>query len=69
MEQQTNGAVHFHQRPMSLAYSGGRRHGPVFTIHPDGRVELGEGVSLDEASRAFWDMVKSLAPHIAQQQD
>lgn len=27
----------------------------VVTVMPDGRVELGEGVMVDEAARAFWD--------------
>ncbi|MDF0506565.1 hypothetical protein POK33_38085 [Burkholderia cenocepacia] len=30
----------------------------LFAIHNDGRVEFGEGVTLDEAARAFWDNVK-----------
>lgn len=32
----------------------------LFAIHNDGRVEIGEGVSLDEATRAFWDNVKQM---------
>jgi hypothetical protein len=38
-------------------------HGrPLVTIHPDGRVELGEGYEPDEAARAFWDAVQRQAP-------
>ena len=35
---------------------------PVFTIKADGTVELGEGVTLDEAGRAFWDAIAAMAP-------
>jgi hypothetical protein len=35
---------------------------PLVTIHPDGRVELGEGYEPDEAARAFWDAVQRIAP-------
>lgn len=34
----------------------------IFTIRLDGTVELGEGVSLDEAGRAFWKAVANMAP-------
>ncbi|MFE6185509.1 hypothetical protein ACFQ6U_13890 [Streptomyces sp. NPDC056465] len=34
---------------------------PLVTIHPDGRVELGEGYGPDEAARSFWDAVQCLA--------
>ena len=34
----------------------------IFTIASDGIVELGEGVSLDEAARAFWQLVSDLTP-------
>lgn len=30
----------------------------VVTIHPDGTVELGKDVTLDEASKAFWDVLQ-----------
>lgn len=33
---------------------------PSVTIHYDGRVELGEGVTLDDASRQFWDAVQTM---------
>lgn len=35
---------------------------PLVTIHPDGRVELGDGYEPDEAARAFWDAVQRLSP-------
>jgi hypothetical protein len=28
-------------------------------IHPDGRVELNENVTMDEAAQAFWEAVKA----------
>ncbi|MER6616312.1 hypothetical protein [Streptomyces xantholiticus] len=34
---------------------------PLVTIHPDGRVELGEGYEPDEAAAAFWDAVQRFA--------
>ena len=34
----------------------------LFRIKPDGNVELNEGVSLDEASRAFWSAVEQMLP-------
>lgn len=34
---------------------------PVVTIHADGHVEIGEGHTLDEASRAFWESVATIA--------
>lgn len=30
----------------------------LVTLHPDGRVELGEGASLDEATQTFWSAVE-----------
>lgn len=33
---------------------------PSITIHHDGRVELGEDVTLDQASREFWEAVQQL---------
>jgi hypothetical protein len=36
--------------------------GPVFSIHPDGRVEIGEGMTKDDAAKAFWDYVISVDP-------
>jgi len=35
----------------------------IFTIKPDGSVELGEGASMDEASAAFWDYVMKHRPN------
>ena len=32
----------------------------VVTLHDDGRVELPEGVTIDEASRAFWAAVQTI---------
>jgi len=34
----------------------------VFTIHPDGTVELGENCSLDEAASCFWEAVMRMNP-------
>ncbi len=34
----------------------------VVTIHRDGQVEMKDGVSLDEASLAFWKAVAAMAP-------
>lgn len=34
----------------------------LFTITPDGDVELGEGVEWTEAARAFWALVAELKP-------
>lgn len=31
-------------------------------IRPNGSVELGPGVTIDEASRRFWDAVETVAP-------
>lgn len=30
-------------------------------IHPDGRVEFGAGITLDEGAKAFWDAVQKMA--------
>jgi hypothetical protein len=35
--------------------------GVIVAIHPDGTVELGPGVSADEAARGFWDAVLRMA--------
>ena len=32
------------------------------TIHNDGRVEVHDGFTADEAARAFWDAVVGMAP-------
>lgn len=34
----------------------------MVTIKGDGRVEIGEGVTLDEAADAFWECVQMRAP-------
>src|SRR5690349_7631814 len=34
--------------------------GPIVTVRGDGTIELGEGVSLDDAARAFWERVSGL---------
>lgn len=31
------------------------------TVHADGRVEVAEGVTVDEAARVFWDAVQAVA--------
>lgn len=36
--------------------------GPMVTIHPDGRLEFGEGYTPDEAARRFWDALRHFAP-------
>ena len=35
---------------------------PAVTIHRDGRVEVHEGFSPDDAAREFWRAVTSMAP-------
>lgn len=35
---------------------------PIVTIFPDGRIELGPNVTLDEAAEAFWNAVREHAP-------
>jgi hypothetical protein len=35
---------------------------PLVTVHPDGRLEHGDGYDPDEAARAFWDAVQRLTP-------
>ncbi|WP_416520095.1 hypothetical protein [Streptomyces achromogenes] len=37
-------------------------HGIIWAIHPDGRVELGDGYTPDEAAASFWEAVQRLAP-------
>ena len=37
----------------------------VVTVHPDGKVTLGEGVTLDEASKAFWDQLQRMGMKMA----
>ena len=53
-----------------LVYEGKIYTGPldkiIFTIYPDGTIKLNEGVTLDEASKAFWDYVKMYKPHLYQ---
>ena len=36
--------------------------GLLWAVHPDGRVELGDGYTPDEAAASFWDTVRRLAP-------
>jgi hypothetical protein len=36
-------------------------HGLLWAIHPDGRVELGDGYTPDEAATSFWETVQRLA--------
>jgi hypothetical protein len=48
----------------SLVITDGSSHGMVVGIHPSGRVELGPGVTLDEASQRFWTAVEKVAPGI-----
>ena len=45
--------------PPSLVYTGegGRM---IFTIHPDGKVEIGKDVPMDEAAREFWKAIKQM---------
>ncbi|MFJ2279277.1 hypothetical protein ACIOEZ_34575 [Streptomyces sp. NPDC087866] len=41
--------------------------GPLVTIHPDGRLEYGEGYEPDEAARQFWEAMGSHAQSPEQQ--
>jgi hypothetical protein len=45
----------------------GANNRPMVTIHPDGRIELGEDCDLDEAAREFWAAVKRVTPDPAVQ--
>jgi hypothetical protein len=38
--------------PMNFVLSGQSK--TIVTIHPDGTVALGEGITINEASKAFW---------------
>ena len=44
--------------PVISAYGD---HGLLWAIHPDGRVELGDGYTPDEAGTSFWETVQRLA--------
>ena len=44
------------QRPMVLTFSNGNKN--VFTIKPDGSIELGEGFAADDAARAMWKLME-----------
>jgi hypothetical protein len=46
--------------PPVLSARGDR--GTLWAIHPDGRVELGDGYTPDEAAASFWEAVQRLAP-------
>jgi hypothetical protein len=46
--------------PPVLSVRGDR--GTLWAIHPDGRVELGDGYTPDEAAASFWEAVQRLAP-------
>lgn len=41
---------------------------PAVTIHRDGRIEVGEKYSADEAARAFWDAVRATCPLLLEPQ-
>jgi hypothetical protein len=43
----------------SLTYEG-ENGKMIFTIHPDGKVDIGNGVPMDEAAQKFWDAVKQM---------
>lgn len=45
-------------KPTSLFFHPGGKE--IFRIEPDGNLKLAEGLDLDEASRAFWDMIDIL---------
>jgi hypothetical protein len=34
---------------------------PLIAVHPDGRIEYGDGYTPDEAAQAFWDAVERLS--------
>lgn len=53
-------------KPVEGIAWGDGRGGILFTIRPNGSIELGEGVTLDEAAQKFWDAVASVAPGWAQ---
>jgi len=43
-------------------------NGLIWAVHPDGRIELGDGYSPDEAAASFWDAVRRLQPNPMVQQ-
>lgn len=47
-------ADRFELSPPRWAFSG-QGSKMLFTVHPDGSIELGDGVSTDEAAQGFWD--------------
>ncbi|MFM0608721.1 hypothetical protein PQR05_29745 [Paraburkholderia sediminicola] len=43
-----------------IQFNAGQQPNEVIRIMPNGTVELGEGVTLDAATRAFWDGVEKM---------
>ena len=48
----------FYMEPPSLIYTG-ENGKMIFTIHPDGKVEIGKDVSMDEVTADFWKAIES----------
>jgi hypothetical protein len=46
----------------------GEENQVLVSIHPDGRLEFGEGYEPDEAARAYWEAVQRFAPSPAERQ-
>ncbi|MFJ8727690.1 hypothetical protein [Streptomyces sp. NPDC093269] len=48
--------------PPPIVHITGEMGRLVVAVHPDGRLEYGEGYQPDEAAQAFWDAVQRLVP-------
>jgi hypothetical protein len=48
----------FHMEPPSLTYTG-QDGKMIFVIHPDGHVEIGKDIPMDEATRDFWKGIEA----------
>lgn len=48
--------------PFSFTFGGGQLNKYFFQIKADGSVELGPGISLDQATLAFWSFVLQHSP-------
>jgi hypothetical protein len=51
--------------PYGLITFGGPNGETILNVQSDGRVELGPGVTQDEASREFWKFIASTSPVLA----
>jgi len=56
-------AIHLLPPPVISAHGD---NGLIWAVHPDGRIELGEHYTPDEAATSFWDAVKRLQPTLEQ---